>query len=131
MSAIYLTNPNSTNILANGIVPCYVNKKPGCAIQYGGNSAIIGRPGYYHVMATVTFTGADTGNASLAIQKNGVTVPGLTAVETIETEDTEVHTVAIQGIIRILCHEGPATITLVNTSEFPITTSNVSISIIG
>ena len=130
MSAIYMTNPNSTDILANGIIPININKRVGCAFRYGNNSALIGKPGYYKISASVTFTGSAAGDVSLAVQKNSETIPGITAVETITTADTEYRTVTMQGIIRVLCHEGPVVISLVNTSDIDITTYNVSLSII-
>jgi len=130
MSAIYMTNTNSTNVLANSIIPNFINKKVGCAMFWMNNSVLITKPGYYKIAATVTFSAEEAGDVVLTMQKNGIDIPGITATETITTPDTEIRTVTLQGIIRVLCHEGEVFLTLFNKSESAITTSNVSISII-
>ena len=129
MSGIYLTNVNDTVVQPSAIVPNSINKGVGQAIFWFSNSVVLRRPGYYKVTATVTFTAATPGNISFAIQKDGVNVPGITATETITTADTEVRTVVLSGVIRVLCHEGMPVISLVNDSDSVVTTSNVSITI--
>jgi len=129
MSGIYLTNVNDTVVQPNAIVPNSINKGVGQSIFWFNNSVVLRRPGYYKVIANVTFTAATPGNISFAIQKDGVNVPGITATETITTADTEVRTVTLSGVIRVLCHEGMPVISLVNDSDSVVTTSNVSITI--
>ena len=130
MSAIYMTNTNSTNVPAGSVIPNTINKCCGQSIVWFGNAAIIRRPGYYKVNITVTCTAAEADIVTLNLQKNGVNVPGITASETFSTANTEVRTLSLQGIIRVLCHEGNPIFTLVNSSDVAITTTNVSISII-
>lgn len=131
MSAIYAINTNATTVAENSIIPAYINKAPGNSMSWFYNSAIIRRPGYYKISATVTLTAQTAGNVTITMQKNGQNIPGITATETITTANTEVRTLALEGIIRVLCHEGDVVLTLFNDSDdVAITTSNVSISII-
>lgn len=44
------------------------------------------------------------------------------------TTATEVNTITITGIVRVLCSEAPTVFTLINTG-IPITVSNVSLAI--
>lgn len=130
MSAIYMISTNTASVLANGVVPINVAKRNNCVIMPGSNAAVLKRAGYYNVSATVTFSAPAAGDVSLAIQKNGVTVPGLTAVETITTADTEFRTVTIQGIVQVLCHENTPILTIVNTSDAAITVTNAALTVI-
>lgn len=130
MSAIYMINTNSASVLANGIVPLNVAKRNNCVIIPGNDGAVLRKPGYYDVTATVTFTAPAAGNVTLAVQKDGVTVPGITATETITTANTEFRTVTLQGIVQVLCHEGTPVLTIVNTSDAPITVTNASFTVI-
>lgn len=131
MSAIYMTNTNPTVVPANSVIPNTINKAPGQTIVWFYNSAIIKRPGYYNIRVNVTFTAAEAGDVTLTVQKNGENIPSFTATETITTADTETRTISFGGVIRVLCHEGDPIITLFNDSDIEITTTNVSITIIG
>ena len=134
MNAIYMTNTNSVDILANNVIPCFINKKAGGQSVFFAlnNTIMIQKPGYYEINATVTLTGAAAGNVTITAQKNGQNIEGITATETITTADTEVRTLYLHGFVRILCHEDAmAAITLFNNSDIAITATNVSFSIIG
>ncbi len=130
MSAIYVINTNAATVIPNGVVQNNVARRYNDGITSDGNNGIIlKRPGYYKVSATITFTAEDAGDVSISLQKNGVDIPGITATETITTADTEVRTIYIQGLVRVLCHEGQPILKLVNTSDITITTSNVSFTV--
>lgn len=128
MSLIYMTNTTPANVLAGGTLPITVTRRIGCAIQNGTNSVILKKPGYYKVSGTITFTAPVAGDVTIEVRKNNVSVPGITATETVTTATTEVHTISIDGIVRVLCYEGDAILTLVNNSEVAINTSNISFS---
>jgi hypothetical protein len=130
MSAIFVTNTNSTNVLANGIIPINPSRRMGNDIISENGNLILKRPGYYKVSGTITFTAQTAGNVTISLQKNNTNVPGITATETITTAETEVRTIPIQGLVRVLCHEGTPIITLINESDIDITTLNVSLTII-
>ena len=130
MSLIYMTNTTPANVLAGGTLPMTVTRRIGCAIQNGTNSVILKKPGYYKVSGTVTLTAATAGDVTLEVRKNNVAVPGITATETVITADTEIHTISLDGIIRVLCYEGDAILTIVNNSDVAIDISNLSFSVL-
>ena len=128
-SLIYMINNGASAVLANGVIPLTtIARRRGKCIQNDSNSIILNAPGYYKVNATITLSAGAAGNVSVALQKNGVTVPGMTGATTITTANTENRQVVISGIVRVNCYEGAAALTLINTG-IAITTSNVSIDV--
>lgn len=128
-SLLFMTTPTASTVLTDGVVPLTtIVRRRGCAIENGTNSVVLNRPGYYKVTATVTFTAPAAGNVVLQLQKNGTAIPGITASGTVTTATTEINTLVINGIVRVFCNEGVATLTLVNTGV-GITTSNVSLTV--
>lgn len=128
-SLIYLINTGASSVLANGIIPLTTIARRRCkCIQSDNDSIILNAPGYYHVTATVTYTAPVAGNVGIAIQKNGVTVPGLTGASTITTANTQIQQITINGIVRVGCCDGASILTLVNTGV-AINTSNVSVDV--
>jgi hypothetical protein len=130
MSLIYMTNTTPSTVLAGGTLPINVTRRTGCSIQNGDNSVILRKPSYYKVNATITFTATTADDVTIELRKNNILVPGITATTTVGTANTEVHTLSLTGIIRVLCYEGDAILTLVNNSETNITITNVALSII-
>ena len=128
MSLIYMTNTTPVDVAAGGTLPISVARRTGCAIQNGDNSVILKRPGYYTVNATVTFTGQTDGDVTIELQKNNVVVPGITSSVSVVTDD--IYTLNLTGIIRQLCYEGDAILTLVNNSSVALTISNIALQII-
>lgn len=128
-SALFAITPTTADVLAGGALPLTtVARRITPRIQLGSDSANIAVPGYYEVTANVTFTAAEAGDVTIAAFQSGEAIPGITATETVTTADTEVHTVTLHGIVRVRCE--PIAITLVNTSEVAITTTNVALSVI-
>ena len=128
-SLIYVINNGASSVLANGVIPLTtIARRRGKCIQNDSNSIILNAPGYYKVNVTVTLSAGAAGIASIALQKNGITIPGMTGATTITTATTENRQVVISGIVRVNCYEGAAALTLVNTG-IAITTSNVSIDV--
>lgn len=128
-SLIMMTTTTSNSVLANGVVPLTtISRRRGQVINGGTNSVLLGRPGYYKVNASITFTAPVAGTITAKIQKSGVDVVGMTASTTITTATTEVRTLNISGLVRVFCNEDLATLTLVN-SGLAITTSNVEIDV--
>lgn len=126
---IYLITTTAQNVLANGIIPLEtIARRRGCICEKNGNGINLARPGYYKITGSITFTAPDAGDVTLEAQKNGVEIPGITASTTVTTATTEIRTLNINGIVRVMCGEGDPTITLVN-SGVAITLSNVSVDI--
>lgn len=130
MSLIYMTNTTPVDVAAGGTLPISVARRTGCAIQNGDNSVILKKPGYYTVNATVTFTGQTAGDVTIELQKNNVVVPGITSTVSVATPDTDIYTLTLTGVIRLLCYEGDAILTLVNNSGVALTISNIALQII-
>jgi len=131
MNLIYVTNTTPSTVLAGGTLPISIARRSGCTIKNGDNSVILLRPGYYKVTGTITFTAATAGDVTIELRKNNILVPGITATETITTANTETRTLPLTGVVRVLCYEGDAILTLVNDSDADITITNVALSIIN
>lgn len=130
MSAIFMTNTTAESVLAGGTIPLTtIQRRKGCILTNSSNAIQILRPGYYLVEGTITFTAPAAGNVIISLQKGGVNVSGINGSSTITTATTEIRTIPISGIIRVLCNE-TAIINLVNTGV-AITTSNVSLSVVS
>ena len=130
-ASIYVITPTTASVTAGGALPLttIARRQPGCVTQIGSDSANVSVPGYYEVTASVTFTAAAAGDVTIAAFQSGEAIPGIVATETVATPETEVHTVTIHGIVRVRCQE-PVSISLVNTGEIAITTTNVALSVI-
>ena len=127
-SAIFMANTVSTSVGANAAVPLgTVNRRFGCSVNGTTGGIVLNEPGYYLVTANISYTAPATGNVTVALQQDGVSVPGATAIDTVATASTEINNITVTGIIRVMCGNAPDTITLQNTGV-AITTSNVAIS---
>jgi hypothetical protein len=126
---IFMISTASSSVLANGLIPLStISRRRGCTFDTGTNSIILKRPGYYKISGTITFTAPVAGLVNINTQKNGVSIPGITTSGTVTTATTEVNTLPIEGIVRVFCNDGIATLTLVNTGV-AITVSNVNLAI--
>lgn len=127
-TAIFAITPTAASVLSGGIVPlAQPARRISPRLQLGSDSITIATPGYYRVSGTVTLTVPVAGVVSLQLQKNGQNIPGIVSAESVTTATTQVVTIPIGGIIRVMCGE-TAVITLVNTGV-AIDTSNVALSI--
>ena len=128
-SLIYMTSTTESAVLANGVIPLTtIQRRRGKVIQNGTNSVILNAPGYYKVTASVTFTAPVAGDVTVELQKNNVSVPGVSGSETITTATTELRTITLTGIVRVFCSEDITTLTLVNTGV-AITAENVAFDV--
>lgn len=128
-SLIYLITTTTNAVASNGIIPLQtIARRRGNVVEQSGNSVILNRPGYYKINGSVTFNAPAAGVATVKTQKNGVDIPGLTASTTITTANTEERTLNINGVIRVVCGESAASITLIN-SGVAISETNVSLDI--
>ena len=113
---IYVVNTTSTAVVANGTVPTpTIVRRYGSSINSAGNAVTISEPGYYLITLNATFTAPAEGVISLALQDDGVTVPGGIGSTTITTATTEVRSISIAAIVRVFCSSAPDTITVLNT----------------
>lgn len=111
---IYMVNSVATAVPANANIPLgNIVRRYGCACNGTSNTVTLKECGYYQVDFNITYTGA-AGTATFAIQKNGTTINGAVASQTITTASTEINTATISAMIRVLRSELPSTITVLN-----------------
>lgn len=126
---IFITTTTEQPVLVNGIIPLTtIQRNYGCSFQTNSNSVILRNAGYYKINASITLTGQTVGDATVQLQKNGVDVVGITSSTTITTATTETRTLNINGIVRVYCNEGFATLNIVN-SGVAINVQNVALDI--
>ena len=127
---IYMVTNDSNTVAAGSTVPLKtIVRRYGSAIQSSGNSVVLYKPGYYLVTATAVVSGGSAGDAVMTLQKAGQDLVGMTASETITTASTELRTLTIDGIVRVMCYEKGVALTLINDGAISLTTSNVSLSV--
>jgi LDH2 family malate/lactate/ureidoglycolate dehydrogenase len=128
-SLIFLITTTTNAVASNGIIPLQtIARRRGNVVEQSGNSIVLNRPGYYKINGSVTVSAQTAGIVTIEAEKSGIAIPGITSSETITTATTEVRTLNISGIIRVVCAEGAASITLVNTGV-AINETNVSLDI--
>ena len=129
-SNIFAVNTTSAAVVANGTLPLStIVRRYGCSENLSGNSISLSESGYYLVNISATFTAPTAGVVSIALQDDGVAVPGATASTTITTATTEVRTLNITAIVRVFCNSAPDALTIVNTGV-AATFSNIAIDVV-
>ena len=134
-NSIYVGTNTSSSVVTNAVVPLTTivhreNGNSSSEIDLVGNAVVIEtgcrcRP-RYDVTASVTFTGATTGLATLSVYKNGVAIPFATASETVNTATTEVHSITIPcAILTDRCSNN--VLTIVNNGAIGLTITNASL----
>lgn len=125
MNLIYMTNTGATSVLSGATVPLNVSRRKGCYVTSSGNAILLNKPGYYHITGSISFS-SEAGNAEFVVEKNGLPVEGINATVTAVTDT--IYNVALDGVVRVFCSEGAATLTLVNTGV-GVTTTNVALTV--
>lgn len=130
-SVLYTVNSTTQAVATNGIVSLGSVIHRNCQSQsaLSGNGITIVGTGYFTIDVSVTFTGSATGTATLELQRNGTTIQGAAASETIGTADTEIHSVSFTTEMLRPCRCSPMdTITLVNAGV-ALSVTNVAIRV--
>lgn len=127
-SSIYMANTNAATVSENSAIPLgSVIRRYGCSVNGTTGGIVLNETGYYLITATITFTAPAAGDATITLQQDGVSVVGATASATVTTATTEINTITVNGIVRVVCGSAPDTITLQNAG-IAIDVSNVSIT---
>lgn len=95
-------------------------------INMSGTGINIEGAGYYKVDASVSILATTAGNATVALYKDGVAVPGAEATVTLAVGDYE--TVSFPAFVRLQCCATSSTLTLV-ISETGGTVDNVALTV--
>ena len=129
-ASIFAITPTTSAITAGGVLPLttIARRQCGCVNQLGSDSIVLERAGYYKVTATMTFTTPATGVATLRLTQDGIDVPGIVASTSVATATTEVNSLTVSGIIRVVPCNGSSVLQLVN-SGIAVNTSNISIDV--
>lgn len=126
---IMMITPTASSVVSGGVLPLStIARRTGRVITNSGDSILLNCPGYYKVIATITFTAPAEGDATISLQKNGVDVPGIIASTTVSTAETVISSLTLNGIVRVFPVDSIATLTLVN-SGIAIDTSNIEIDV--
>ena len=96
-----------------------------------GNAVTISGTGsdYFLVTVSGTFTAPAVGVVTLALQQNGITVPGGTASNSVATADTEVRSISFTVPIRTTCGQTLDTLTVLN-SGVAANFTNICVSVV-
>ena len=128
-SAIYTANTASTVVpVGSAISLGSIIRRFGCGVSYNGGAISLNDRGYYDIDVGVTFTAADAGNVTITVYQDGVAVPGATATATITTATTQVESVTIPTIVRVINSCASSQITVV-VSGTAATFSNVAVTV--
>lgn len=102
-SALYTANTTSTALTADSSVPVGSTiRRYGKCIQTSGSSVALLEPGYYLVNASATLSPTAAGTVFITGQKDGVSVPGATASETVAAAAATAN-LALTFIVRNPC----------------------------
>lgn len=85
------------------------------------------KPGIYEVMYNANITSADTGQASLVLENNGVAIPGTQSIYTVATASA-LGNLSASTFVQVSCGE-QETITLVNNSTLALNVQDANITI--
>lgn len=102
-SAIYTTNTSGDTIAAGNIIPVgTTTRRYGCCVRQDGNAISLCGNGYFLVNISATVTPTAAGTATITAQKDGVSIIGATASQTVAAVNTAV-TLSITAIVRNAC----------------------------
>ena len=129
-ASIFVGTPTAATVAEGGTLPLtsILRRQCGYISALGSDSVILSRAGYYKVSATITFTAPEAGIVTLRLLQDGAQVPAIVASTTITTADTEVRSLSIEGIVRVVCCNGSSTLQLLNAGV-TVDTSNIALSV--
>lgn len=124
-SALFTVNDASTAYQVGSTVPFgAIVRRFGCNADLNGSGIIIRGSGYYDVSVSVTAAPTAAGTVTVAMLKDGVAVPGMTASQTVAAAGNPTN-LALCGLIREQCCDSSSTLTLQLTGAAS-TVSNVA-----
>ena len=93
----------ATPAIGNTVPVGSIVRRKGCGVSADGSVINLTDPGYYDVEIEATVAAAAVGSVVLQLQANGVAVPGATATVSISTANTQVETIGISAVVRVMC----------------------------
>ena len=129
MSLIFMITPATASVPANSVLPLTtIARRTGRVLKSNSDSIVLGAPGYYKISVTTTFTVPAEGDVELKVQKNSLDVPGITASTSVATATTEIASLSLSGILRVMPFEGASVLSILN-SGVAIDSSNIAVSV--
>lgn len=127
-SLFYSVLSNATETSLNEAVPLgNIVRRYGRNIELSGNSIVLKNKGYYEIDVNSTFVAAQ-GNVAFELLSNGIPVDGATAIETVETANTQYCNASIHCIVRVYCCY-PVNIQIVTNGTAAPTISNLAVTV--
>lgn len=127
---IYTANTAGAVVPIGNTVPVgSIVRRYGRCIDATGSAVNLTEAGYYDVDVSATVTAAAAGDVVLALTQDGVPVSGARAVATIATVDTQVETMAISAVIRVMCCANANLSVLVDGTAAP-TVQNMALRVV-
>lgn len=127
---IYTANTAGADVAIGNTIPVgSIIRRYGRCIDATGSAINLTDAGYYLVDVSATVTAAVAGNVALALTQNGVPVPGARAAATITTVDTQVETMDISAVIRVMCCANANLSVLVDGTAAP-TVQNMALRVV-
>ena len=124
-SAIYTANSSNTAVAVGGVIPLgTVNRRFGCNANLSGNGIVLTGTGYYEVDSSFTATANAAGNVTITMLRDGVAVPGATAIATATAAGTV--NLTLPSVIRLQCCNSSSTLTFV-LSGTAVTLNNAAV----
>jgi hypothetical protein len=114
-SAIYTANTGAQSVAIGGVIsPGSTIRRYGQCVNLNGNGVNLTQPGYYLITATATATPTAIGSVGIAVQNNGVTIPGATSTGSVSAVGNSA-TLSTTFIVRVPCCGNAVTITTILT----------------
>lgn len=124
-SLIQTVNTSPSDLLEGSTIPLgTVVRRFGCNCRLSGDAIEIEGAGYYTISGTVTLTPDVVGNITIALEKDGVALPGGTVIGSVSTVGNSV-TLPVEATVRLGCNcEGASQLSLVLTEGTATLDSN-------
>lgn len=126
-SLVYAVNSTTQNVGLNETISFGSPvRRCGCNCNVVDGTTVISGAGYYTIFVNLTFTGTDTGTASIALYKDGAQIPGAIVSRTTATSTT--YCASFMAVVKTTCcRETPITAIVTGV---PITVTNAAVEVI-
>lgn len=127
---IYTANTAGAEVPIGNTIPVgSIIRRYGRCIDATGSAVNLTEAGYYDVDVSATVTAATAGDVVLALTQDGVPVPGARAAASIATVNTQVETLTISAVIRVMCCANANLSVLVDGTAAP-TVQNMTLRVV-
>ena len=123
-SLVYAVNTATQAVPVNGTISFgNVVRRYGCDTNVSGGILNVSGIGYYSIDANFEFEGTAAGTATITLYKDGVAIPGATAIRS--TADATTYAVTIPTVVRQKCCCESAITVVVTGSAIDVTNATI------